>query len=266
MTWGLNVYHQAVPSPMESFVPFGGFLSMPSYIKSTLRISDYFGFLRHICDDKFKLKVNAISKVGLYGSVSDPFISQKRSRKQWSVRMDGVRVQDELKEYNGPRHEIETRNKVTKLFSLLDEITGDTKGVVFGESSSWDLNTLTPNYNRWIGSSDTIMQMPKAFSSNKHVISNSRFITSSHQNNVIESIRSNQVSELRYHIDLNLTFNEEEDPSSTSSIPEAVVKIATMEIDLEAPTAFEPETDDTHKDIIKAAAEAIISISSFEER
>ncbi|GJX41488.1 hypothetical protein Tco_0256478, partial [Tanacetum coccineum] len=28
-----------------------------------------------------------------------------------SVRMDGVRVQDELKEYNGPRHEIETQNK-----------------------------------------------------------------------------------------------------------------------------------------------------------
>nr|GEW32159.1 hypothetical protein [Tanacetum cinerariifolium] len=39
-----------------------------------------------------------------------------------SVRMDGVRVQDELKEYNKPRHEIETQNKVTKLFSLLDEV------------------------------------------------------------------------------------------------------------------------------------------------
>nr|GEV15326.1 BEL1-like homeodomain protein 3 [Tanacetum cinerariifolium] len=40
----------------------------------------------------------------------------------WSVRMDGVRVQDELKEYNRPRQEIETQNKVTKLFSLLDEV------------------------------------------------------------------------------------------------------------------------------------------------
>ncbi|GKA95012.1 hypothetical protein Tco_0817050 [Tanacetum coccineum] len=59
-------------SLMESFVPFGGFLSMPYDIRSTLRISYYFGFLRHICDDKFKLEVNAISKVGLYGSVSDP--------------------------------------------------------------------------------------------------------------------------------------------------------------------------------------------------
>nr|GEZ44071.1 hypothetical protein [Tanacetum cinerariifolium] len=57
-----------------------------------------------------------------------------------------------------------------------------------------------------------------------------------------------------------------EDPSSIPFIPEAVVKIATMEIDLEAPAALEPETDDTHEDIIKAAAEAIISISSFEER
>ncbi|GJU32925.1 BEL1-like homeodomain protein 3 [Tanacetum coccineum] len=100
---------------MESFVPFGGFLSMPSDIRSTLRISDYFGFLHHICDDKFKL----ISKVGLYGSVSDPCQSCLPA---WSVRMDGVRVQDELKEYNGPRHEIETQNKVTKLFPLLDEV------------------------------------------------------------------------------------------------------------------------------------------------
>nr|GEV24276.1 hypothetical protein [Tanacetum cinerariifolium] len=38
-----------------------------------------------------------------------------------SVRMDGIRVEDELKEYNGPQHEIETQNKVTKLFPLLDE-------------------------------------------------------------------------------------------------------------------------------------------------
>nr|GEX44604.1 hypothetical protein [Tanacetum cinerariifolium] len=210
------------------------------------------------------------------------------------------------------------------------------------QSSSWDLNTSTPNYNRWIGSSVTTRQIPEAFSSIKRAISNSRFITSSHQNGVIdgkknhenlekqlphwlmatkgkestlyqmnldslqhqsqqffkkaektkdthgpkvtkilgvpiinvpsnskdsvqESIKSNQVSELRHHIDLNLTFNEEDDPSSTPSIPEAVVKIATMEIDLEAPAALEPETDDTHEDIIKAAAEAIISISSFEE-
>ncbi|GJV88379.1 hypothetical protein Tco_1532317, partial [Tanacetum coccineum] len=61
-------------------------------------------------------------------------------------------------------------------------------------------------------------------------------------------------------------FISEEDPSSTPSIPESVVKIATMEIDLEAPIALEPETDDTHEDIIKAVVEAIISISSFEER
>ncbi|GKG45966.1 hypothetical protein Tco_0498412, partial [Tanacetum coccineum] len=50
------------------------------------------------------------------------------------------------------------------------------------------------------------------------------------------------------------------------SIPESVVKIATMEIDLEAPIALEPETDDTHEDIIRAVVEAIISISSFKER
>ncbi|GJX37428.1 hypothetical protein Tco_0250731 [Tanacetum coccineum] len=41
-------------------------------IRSPLSISNYFGSLCHICDDKFKLEVNAIFKVGLYGSVSDP--------------------------------------------------------------------------------------------------------------------------------------------------------------------------------------------------
>ncbi|GJS61834.1 histone deacetylase complex subunit SAP18 [Tanacetum coccineum] len=51
--------------------------------------------------------------------------------------------------------------------------------------------------------------------------------------------------------------------SFINTIPEVVVKIATTEIDLEAPAALEPETDDTHEDIIKGAAEAIISISSF---
>ncbi|PWA80628.1 concanavalin A-like lectin/glucanase domain-containing protein [Artemisia annua] len=64
-------------SLMESFVPFGGFffLSMPSDIRSPLRISDYFGSLCHICDDKFKLEVNVISKGGPYGSVSYPYRS-----------------------------------------------------------------------------------------------------------------------------------------------------------------------------------------------
>ncbi|GKC53027.1 tetratricopeptide-like helical domain-containing protein, partial [Tanacetum coccineum] len=60
-------------------------------------------------------------------------------------------------------------------------------------------------------------------------------------------------------------IRQEEDPSSIPSILEFVVKIATMNIDLEAPAAFEPETDNTHEDIIKGAVEAIISISSFEE-
>ncbi|GJZ44904.1 hypothetical protein Tco_0592500 [Tanacetum coccineum] len=57
---------------MEYYVPLVGFFSMPSDIKSPLSISNYFGSLCHICDDKFKLEVNAIFKVGLYGSVSDP--------------------------------------------------------------------------------------------------------------------------------------------------------------------------------------------------
>ncbi|GJZ47415.1 SMAX1-LIKE 7-like protein [Tanacetum coccineum] len=59
-------------SLMESFVPFGGFFSMPSDINNPLSISNYFGSLCHMCDDKFKLEVNGICKVGLYSSVSDP--------------------------------------------------------------------------------------------------------------------------------------------------------------------------------------------------
>lgn len=56
---------------MESFVPFGGFFSMPTDIKSPLRISNHFGSLCHLCDEKFKLEVNDVSKGGLNGSVSD---------------------------------------------------------------------------------------------------------------------------------------------------------------------------------------------------
>lgn len=48
---------------------------MPSDIRSPLRISDYFGSLCNICDDKFKLEVNAISKGRPYGTVSDPYQS-----------------------------------------------------------------------------------------------------------------------------------------------------------------------------------------------
>ncbi|KAI3799959.1 hypothetical protein L1987_35265 [Smallanthus sonchifolius] len=58
-------------SLMESFVPFGGFFSLPSDIRSPLRISNHFGSLCHICDEKFKLDVNDVSKGGVNGSVSD---------------------------------------------------------------------------------------------------------------------------------------------------------------------------------------------------
>ncbi|KAJ9540722.1 hypothetical protein OSB04_027228 [Centaurea solstitialis] len=98
---------------------------------------------------------------------------------------------------------------------------------------------------------------------------------------VKENGKNNCVSELRHQIDLNLSFEEEETPS-TSYIPEAIVKIARMEIDLEAPVVLEPETDhpevtvetsklpldetsiDAHEDLVKVAAEAIMSISSSE--
>ncbi|KVI09139.1 uncharacterized protein LOC112507596 [Cynara cardunculus var. scolymus] len=102
---------------------------------------------------------------------------------------------------------------------------------------------------------------------------------------VKENGKNNCILELRHHIDLNLAFEEEETPS-TSYIPEAIVKIARREIDLEAPVVLESETEtetdppeimvdtsklpldetsmDAHEDLVKVAAEAIMSISSSE--
>ncbi|XP_076940204.1 uncharacterized protein LOC143609298 [Bidens hawaiensis] len=84
-----------------------------------------------------------------------------------------------------------------------------------------------------------------------------------------ENDKSKHSLESRPVFDLNLSFNEEEDPSSTPNIPEAIVKIASMEIDLETPATLETEPDDDHMDaddqeLVKSAAEAIISISSSE--
>ncbi|KAL8192900.1 hypothetical protein R6Q57_027348 [Mikania cordata] len=58
-------------SLMESFVPLGGFFSLPSDIRSPFRFSNHFASLCHICDQKFKLEANDISKGGFNGSVSD---------------------------------------------------------------------------------------------------------------------------------------------------------------------------------------------------
>ncbi|KAD5961058.1 hypothetical protein E3N88_12531 [Mikania micrantha] len=68
------------------------------------------------------------------------------------------------------------------------------------------------------------------------------------------------VSEPRHEIDLNLSFDEEEDLSSTPNIRET-------DIDLEAPATLEAEIDDVSIDaddheLVKSAAEAIMSISS----
>ncbi|KAJ0704220.1 hypothetical protein HanPI659440_Chr14g0560261 [Helianthus annuus] len=76
-----------------------------------------------------------------------------------------------------------------------------------------------------------------------------------------ENEKNKSILKSRQDFDLNLSFDEQEDPSSTPNIPEAVVKIASMEIDLETPAALETEPDD---ELVKSAAEAIISISSSE--
>ncbi|KAJ0705244.1 putative Clp, repeat (R) domain, P-loop containing nucleoside triphosphate hydrolase [Helianthus annuus] len=87
-------------SLMESFVPFGGFFSLPTDIRSPLRISNHIGSLCHICDEKFKLEVNDISKGGLNGSVSDHHRSTLPSWLQTSQicansEMDVVQAQDD---------------------------------------------------------------------------------------------------------------------------------------------------------------------------
>ncbi|KAA8547947.1 hypothetical protein F0562_004376 [Nyssa sinensis] len=93
------------------------------------------------------------------------------------------------------------------------------------------------------------------------------------------------ISGLRHHIDLNLCLNEEEAPTAPS-LPRAIVKIATTEIDLEAPAVLESEMDlspesdspedqpkkptklsldesrESHEELVRVAAEAIIAISS----
>ncbi|KAI7752448.1 hypothetical protein M8C21_020340 [Ambrosia artemisiifolia] len=84
-----------------------------------------------------------------------------------------------------------------------------------------------------------------------------------------EIVKNNGILGLRHGIDLNLSFDEEEDLSATPNIPETVVGIASKEIDLEAPAAVEAETDDVSMDaadqeLVKSAAEAIMSISSFD--
>ncbi|XP_022843675.1 uncharacterized protein LOC111367169 isoform X2 [Olea europaea var. sylvestris] len=87
---------------------------------------------------------------------------------------------------------------------------------------------------------------------------------------VLQKGLNNYVSGLRYHIDLNLSLDEEE----AQLAPTGAIKIATTEIDLEAPTVF--DTDDTSpkraevslgnykgpsEECVEVAAEAIIAIS-----
>ncbi|KAK1410196.1 hypothetical protein QVD17_36731 [Tagetes erecta] len=85
-----------------------------------------------------------------------------------------------------------------------------------------------------------------------------------------ENDNSKHNSESRKEIDLNVSYDEEQDPSSPApNIPETVVKMTSMEIDLETPAALETEPDDVlidadDQELVKSVAEAIISLSSSE--
>lgn len=87
---------------------------------------------------------------------------------------------------------------------------------------------------------------------------------------------NNFISNLRHCIDLNLSLDEEEAPPPPS-LPSAIVKIATAEIDLEAPAVIECELDASPKGLgskesssleeqDKFAAEVMIGISSHAEK
>lgn len=81
------------------------------------------------------------------------------------------------------------------------------------------------------------------------------------------------ISGLRYHIDLNLSLDEEEAPAA-HPLPQAVVRMATTEIDLEAPAVLESEAEcgnskhtleesnKSNEEAMRVAAESIISIST----
>ncbi|CAN4079421.1 unnamed protein product [Withania somnifera] len=81
------------------------------------------------------------------------------------------------------------------------------------------------------------------------------------------------ISDLRYQIDLNLSLDEEETPSA-SHLPQAVVRIAATEIDLEAPAVLEfvaecgnskhtlEDSNKPNDEAMRIAAESIISIST----
>lgn len=96
---------------------------------------------------------------------------------------------------------------------------------------------------------------------------------------VIEKGLANCCSGLKNQIDLNLSLDEEEEPLAPC-LPRAVVKIATTEIDLEAPAILEPEENASleeeiscseltveksmqpREEVMREAAEAIVSIST----
>ncbi|PIN00546.1 hypothetical protein CDL12_26952 [Handroanthus impetiginosus] len=100
------------------------------------------------------------------------------------------------------------------------------------------------------------------------------------ENIVLHKGLNNYISDLKHHIDLNLSLDE--DAQSAPSLPKAIVKIATTEIDLEAPAIIESETDACPKESEKAdvlqgpsevsyeegdkiAAEAILAMSMSEK-
>ncbi|KAL4577286.1 hypothetical protein LXL04_013392 [Taraxacum kok-saghyz] len=132
-----------------------------------------------------------------------------------------------------------------------------------------NLESLQHHSHQFFNKSEIITN-PKSETDNNNNNNHQGFITKILGVPIIDmkdSVKENgKVNNLRHQIDLNLTLDEQEGPTSTSYIiPESVVKIASMEIDLEAPPT------DTHSDdvlmesddhLVKSAAEAIMSISS----
>lgn len=87
---------------------------------------------------------------------------------------------------------------------------------------------------------------PKGSSLSPDVDSSRKPMEEDYKDTDLQKGTSNYISNLRHHIDLNYSLDEEASPMAPS-LPMTVVKIATTEIDLEAQAVIESETDASPK-------------------
>ncbi|XP_071706607.1 uncharacterized protein [Rutidosis leptorrhynchoides] len=180
----------------------------------------------------------SISSFGALRQIREDFVSDKRANFSNLIFMtNGINSSEKKNEENGlPSWLTKTKQKETTLYQM-------------------NLDSLQQNSQQFFKKAEKIQ------TDDSHEITKIFGVPL-----IKETHKKKSISKLRHQIDLNLSFDDEDEvPSSTQCIPEAVVKIASMEIDLEAPAALKTEKAyifiDAHEELVKAAAEAIMSIS-----